>query len=112
METLLSAATFSSGGKYGCGGSIVLFDSTVHYNLIQTQPGGIGGLLKVTACIAALLLTSTMAMADDHYVDFDKGADFSKVMTFTIRPGKIDSGRQELNNSIVLKKITESRAPR
>jgi hypothetical protein len=61
-----------------------------------------------TALLTTLPLTPVLVHADDHNVDFDKSTDFSKLKTFTIRPGKIDSSRQELNNSIVLKKITET----
>ena len=67
-----------------------------------------GGFLKTTVLLATLLLTSALARADDHNVDFDKTTDFSKVKTFMIRPGKIDSSRQELNNAIVLEKITDA----
>ena len=58
--------------------------------------------------VAALLLTSATLRADDHNVDLDKSTDFSKLTRFMIRPGKIDSGRQELNNSIVIKKLSDA----
>jgi hypothetical protein len=64
--------------------------------------------LKTAALLAALLLTSALARADDHNVDLDKSVDFSKLKNFMIRPGKIDSSRQELNNAIVLEKITDA----
>lgn len=64
--------------------------------------------MKTTVLLAALLLTSSLVRADDHNVDFDKSVDFSKLKTFMIRPGKIDSSRQELNNAIVLEKITDA----
>jgi Domain of unknown function (DUF4136) len=67
-----------------------------------------GGILKTTVLLAAVLLTSSLARADDHNVDFDKSVDFSKLKTFMIRPGKIDSSRQELNNAIVLEKISDA----
>jgi hypothetical protein len=67
-----------------------------------------GGILKATVLLAALLLTSSLAQADDHNVDFDKNVDFSKLKSFVIQPGKIDSARQELNNAIVLEKITDA----
>jgi len=65
-------------------------------------------LLKAAVLLAALLLTSTPLRADDHNVDFDKSVDFAKLKSFMIRAGKIDSGRPELNNSIVLKKISDA----
>jgi len=58
--------------------------------------------------LAALVLTSALALADDHNVDYDKSVDFSKLIKFVIRPGKIDSSRQELNNAIVLERITDA----
>jgi hypothetical protein len=64
--------------------------------------------LKTVVFLAALLLTSALARSDDHNVDLDKSVDFSKLKSFTIRPGKIDSSRQELNNAIVLEKITDA----
>ena len=64
--------------------------------------------MKTTVLLAALLLTSALARADDHNVDLDKSTDFSKLKSFMIQPGKIDSSRQELNNAIVLGKITDA----
>jgi len=63
----------------------------------------VGGTL-----LAVLVLCSGSLRADDYNVDLDKSVDYSKLKTFLIRPGKMDSGRQELNNSLVLKKITDS----
>jgi len=60
------------------------------------------------AVFALLLLGSNAFRADDHNVDLDKSVDYSKLKTFMIRPGKVDSGRQELNNSLVLKKLTDA----
>jgi hypothetical protein len=67
-----------------------------------------GAFLKTTVLIAALLITSALARSDDHNVDYDKSVDFSKLIKFVIRPGKIDSSRQELNNAIVLERITDA----
>jgi hypothetical protein len=67
-----------------------------------------GGFLKTTLFLGALLLTSLVAFADDQTVDLDKTIDFSTLKSFTIRPGRIDSSRQELNNAIVLGKITDA----
>ena len=50
-----------------------------------------GAFLKTTVLIAALLITSALALSDDHNVDYDKSVDFSKLIKFGIRPGKIDS---------------------
>jgi len=64
---------------------------------------GTGGAL-----LAFLFLSSVPLHSDDHNVDLDKSVDYSKLKTFLIRPGRIDSGRQELNNSLVVKKITDA----
>jgi Domain of unknown function (DUF4136) len=64
--------------------------------------------LKTTVLLVALLLVSAPGRADDHNVDLDKSTDFSKLKSFMIQPGKIDSSRQELNNAIVLGKIAEA----
>jgi hypothetical protein len=60
------------------------------------------------AVLAVLLLGFTPLRADDHNVDLDRSVDYSKLKTFIIRPGTIDSGRQELKNSLVLKKLTDA----
>ena len=67
-----------------------------------------GRLTKTKVLLTVLLLTAVFARADDHNVDFDKSVDFSKLIKFVIRPGKIDSSRQELNNAIVLEKVTDA----
>src|SRR5262245_46490085 len=67
-----------------------------------------GGFLKNTGLLAGLLLTPGLARATDNNVIIDKSTDFSKLKSFTIQPGKIDSSRQELNNAIVLGKITDA----
>ncbi len=65
---------------------------------------------KVTISILAtftIFLASVM-IADDHHVESDKDFDYSMLKTFQLRPGKIDSGRAELNNSLVLGKISDA----
>jgi hypothetical protein len=74
----------------------------------QWYAGRIGTSLVFAVSLTALLFTSTLLRADDHNVDLDKDVDFSKLKSFMIRPGRIDSGRQELNNSIVMKKIVDA----
>jgi hypothetical protein len=64
--------------------------------------------IAVGILVAILLLSSMPLRADDYNVDLDKSVDYSKLKTFLIRPGRMDSGRQELNNSLVLKKITDA----
>jgi hypothetical protein len=62
----------------------------------------------VISVLLASCILASVAVADDHYVESDKNFDFSKLKTFQLRPGMIDSGRQELNNSLVLGKISDA----
>lgn len=64
--------------------------------------------MRIAALALGLVLRSAELVADDHNIDFDSQTDFSKIKTFTIRPGRINSGRPELNNALVLKKIGDS----
>jgi hypothetical protein len=57
---------------------------------------------------ALLLLSSVVLLADDHHVDFDKAMNFSKFKTFSVGNGRINSGRPELNNSLVSKGIADA----
>jgi len=63
--------------------------------------------LKITLLVLALLLRPAAGFADDFHADYDKNTDFSQVKTFFIRPGKINSSRPELNNTLVAKQITQ-----
>ena len=54
--------------------------------------------MRATVILAVLLLVSTQVYADGSF-EFEE---------FVIRPGKIDSSRQELNDSLVLKKISDA----
>src|SRR5688500_2873389 len=60
-----------------------------------------------TALIAVLLLSAPLG-ADDHIVDFDIHFDFSRLRTFAIRDGKVNSARAELNNSLVIQNLRQS----
>ena len=64
--------------------------------------------MRVAILSVALMLCSALFLADDHNVDFDKATDFSKFKSFTIREGKINSGRPQLNNSLVIRKIGDA----
>ena len=64
--------------------------------------------MRGVAVLAGLVLCSTLVSADERHVDFDLHFDFSKVKTFTIREGRIDSARSELNNAIVQTKVTDA----
>ena len=62
----------------------------------------------ISILVAVNLLLASVMVADDHHVESDKDFDYSKLKTFQLRPGKIDSGRAELNNSLVLGKISDA----
>ena len=64
--------------------------------------------MRVAALSIVLILCSAVLHADDHTIDFDRKTDFSTIKTFTIKPDKINSGRPELNNVLVVKKISDS----
>ena len=64
--------------------------------------------MRVAALSVGLILCSALLFADDRNVDFDSQVDFSKIKTFKIRDGKVDSSRPELNNSLVLSKIKDA----
>ncbi|MBZ5660855.1 MAG: DUF4136 domain-containing protein [Acidobacteriia bacterium] len=56
--------------------------------------------------LAALgLLIAPVALAQKVTVEFDKGADFSKFKTFTIRGGELNSRNPALNSNLVKKQI-------
>ena len=56
--------------------------------------------------LVAAALAATLHAADDHIVQFDPGVDFSKVRTFAFRAQAVDSERPELNNELVISRIT------
>jgi hypothetical protein len=64
--------------------------------------------MRVTAFIFSMALMVSVVFADDHHVDFDRHTDFSKLKTFALREGKVDSPRPELNNTILLTKIADA----
>lgn len=51
---------------------------------------------------AAVVVCSTIAVADYRSIDFDPSVDFAAVKTFAIRPGVIRSQKPELNNRLFL----------
>jgi hypothetical protein len=54
------------------------------------------------------LLASVVLLADDRTIDYDPNTDFSKVKTFALREGRIDSPKPELNNRLFGLKLTEA----
>jgi hypothetical protein len=68
----------------------------------------ITGVSRWSAITLLLACCISAVVADDHHVEADKSFDFSKLKTFQLRPGTIDSGRPELNNSLVLGKISDA----
>jgi hypothetical protein len=59
-------------------------------------------VLLAVACLPAWLL------ADDHVVQADRTVNFSAIKTFMFRERTITTDRPELNNAIVLAKVTDT----
>ena len=65
-------------------------------------------LSRSAAISLGLILISATLFAADHNVDFDRQVDFSKIKTFKFRSSKIAIQRPEINNAIVVAKITDA----
>ena len=89
-KSLAAAGTFAS---------VSVEESSVIHRM------GLGTAISVV--VAGCILASA-ALADDHHVESDRNCDCSKLKTFQLRPGTIDSGRAERNNSLVLEKISDA----
>jgi hypothetical protein len=63
--------------------------------------------MRIAALLAVLILT-TAVLADDHHVEFDRYTDFSTIKTFALRQSRTDSARPELNNELLLSKISHA----
>ena len=62
--------------------------------------------MRIATFLVMCVLCSAIAFADDESnINVDATFDFSKVATFAIRPGRIDSQKPELNNRLFLQKI-------
>ena len=55
-----------------------------------------------------MVLCSAFLFADERNVDFDHHTDFSKIKTFAVRQGRVNSPRPELNNPLLLKKVADA----
>jgi hypothetical protein len=64
--------------------------------------------MRVALVLAGLVLFPAVLVADDHIVQFDRTVDFSIIRTFTFRGTTIASDRPELNNPLVLSKVTDT----
>jgi hypothetical protein len=64
--------------------------------------------MRIVGTLAGLILCSVFLFADEHNVDFDHHTDFSKLKTFAVRQGKVNSPRPELNNPLLLKKVADT----
>jgi uncharacterized protein DUF4136 len=60
---------------------------------------------ETSAICPDVFLIAPILIADDHDVDFDHQADFSKFKTFVLREGEITAKAPDLNSSLVRKKI-------
>lgn len=59
--------------------------------------------MKLVPLLAVVLCA--VLLADDRHVDFDANADFSRIRTFAIREGRVDSQKPELNNRLFVQKV-------
>ena len=65
--------------------------------------------MRSAVLLVTFVLCCSMVFAEDESnVNFDITFDFSKVTTFAIRPGRIDSQKPELNNRLFLQKVDEA----
>ncbi len=65
--------------------------------------------MRSAVLLVTFALCCSMVFAEDESnVNFDITFDFSKVTTFAIRPGRIDSQKPELNNRLFLQKVDEA----
>src|SRR5262245_8551725 len=65
--------------------------------------------MRKTLFPLGLMLSAVVVLAaDNHTVNFDNHTDFSTLKTFAMRDGKVDTSAIELNNSLVLKNVTEA----
>jgi hypothetical protein len=58
--------------------------------------------------LAVAILSVSALLADQHSVDADTSADFTKYHTFAIRQGTINSNKPELKSPLVRQKIEDS----
>lgn len=63
--------------------------------------------MKFTSLLAALILCAPVVLADDRHVDFDASADFSRIKSFAIREGRINSQKPELDNRLFGQKLAK-----
>ena len=58
--------------------------------------------------LAVVLFSVSALLADQHSVDSDPNADFSKYHTFAIRQGNINAKRPELNSPLVRQRLEDA----
>src|SRR6185503_14600769 len=68
----------------------------------------IPGMRIRTICLSCVLLFVAVAFADDHKVYFDKYTNFSTLKTFSMRTGRVDSPKPELNNPLVVQAVGDA----
>ena len=64
--------------------------------------------MRALLLLFVIVMSSAVLVADEHSITFDEHTEFAKLRTFTIRNGKCDSTRPELNNPLYLKKIADT----
>ena len=65
-------------------------------------------LLRLAALTLVVVFGSTIILADDRHVEFDRQFDFSKIRSFALRPGKVTSRQPDLNHSLVTKNVSDT----
>ena len=60
------------------------------------------------ACLSLLLLIASPVVADDMAVQVDPRADLSRFRTFAIRTPKVNSQRPELDNPLMVKRLSRT----
>jgi hypothetical protein len=61
-----------------------------------------------TAGLMGFLVCSAFLSGDTRSVEFDPNVDFSTIRTFTIRDGKVNSEKPELNNRLFIQALGDS----
>lgn len=69
-------------------------------------PNSCGDLCYPRATRTAVLLFSSVLVAGDHVVDYDRTVDFSGIRTFAFRNSRVGMDRPEIRNSLVTDRAT------
>ena len=64
--------------------------------------------MRFAALSICVIVFSGVLLADDQHIETDDNFDYSRIKSFTLRTGKINNSRPELNNQIVTGRIREA----